>query len=140
MTNPSDIDRELLLCPFCGSESKIRVTLVKNYEPHCGDVLCLGFISLNPIRITNREDAIDAWNTRAQPEWRDISTAPKDGTFVLTCMPFACPSVSAWQTYFDISRFGKDPETFMTEDGFIMYWVEVEYQPTHWMPLPKAPS
>ncbi len=138
MTNPSDIDRELLPCPFCGCEAELMPWSGPSYTVECNSGKKHFGITTHYFKIES--NAVEAWNTRAQPEWRDISTAPKDGTFVLTCMPFACPSVSAWQTYFDISRFGKDPETFMTEDGFIMYWVEVEYQPTHWMPLPKAPS
>lgn len=75
--------------------------------------------------------------------WEPIETAPKDGTFILTVVDTCkdCrPSITAWQTFGDITRWGCDPEDFMEEEHFEDYWRGHRYEPTHWMPLPKQPS
>lgn len=72
-------------------------------------------------------------------EWRDIETAPKDGTFVLViCDGAWCPSISRWNggrshpdgTPFD-EGWGDELGTFHIP-GLNM--------PTHWMPLPEPPT
>lgn len=60
-------------------------------------------------------------------EWRDIETAPKDGTFmVATKNGFVCPEVENWlDTEFECffsDRYGRI------------------YNPTHWQPLPEPPK
>lgn len=75
-----------------------------------------------------------------QEPWQDIATAPKDGTFVITCVAGFVPGIAHWATYGDVTRWGADPETFMEEDHFLDYWVACRYDPTHWMPLPPRPS
>lgn len=60
-------------------------------------------------------------------EWQDISTAPKDGSLVILCLfphPgfIQCPrKVGGWWN-----------EKWNTFGG--------TWQPTHWMPLPDAPT
>ena len=75
--------------------------------------------------------------------WQPIETAPKDGTFIITVVDTCqdCrPAIMAWQCHHDKCRFGPDPEDFMEESHFDEYWRGCDYQPTHWMPLPKQPS
>ena len=64
----------------------------------------------------------------SKSEWRDIETAPKDGTIVLLSGEFDYPG--DWRI-----KMG--------------YWAAYEkewhlfggvWKPTHWMPLPEAPS
>lgn len=73
-----------------------------------------------------------------QEPWQDIATAPKDGTFVLTCIGDSpwLPAISHWGSYAGVTRWGADPETFMEEDHFMNYWTDCHYEPTHWQPLP----
>ena len=73
-----------------------------------------------------------------QEPWQDIATAPKDGTFALTCIGDSpwLPAISHWGSYEGVTRWGADPETFMEEDHFMNYWTDCQYEPTHWQPLP----
>lgn len=80
--------------------------------------------------------SVAAWASSPHERWRDISSAPKDGTFFLARAGFYRPAVVAWQTCDGRARFGADPEGFMEEDHFQQYWHECSYEPTHWMPLP----
>lgn len=56
-------------------------------------------------------------------EWREIKTAPKDGTWIL-----GLDSGEVWQIYWD----GAD---WCHNDYDNAY-----YEPTHWLPLPEAPK
>lgn len=57
-------------------------------------------------------------------EWRDISTAPKDGTEVLVCLgEITC--VATWNLW-------DGEEAWRDHYGF-------HFSPTHWMPLPAPP-
>ena len=74
-------------------------------------------------------------------EWRDIKTAPKDGTPILLWAPDYfednphavvgewCDRVGAWSS-----------EVGMMEDGPIGDDPELCNGPSHWMPLPLPPS
>ena len=73
-------------------------------------------------------------------EWKPIETAPKDGTFIIGVREFWRPCVMHYETYEGVFRWGPDPETFMEEDHFLEYWLNTEYAPTHWMPLPPPPG
>lgn len=75
-------------------------------------------------------------------EWRDIATAPKDGTDFLAYDPIAAlPVAMRWQAYSQEDR---------EEIGELGYWSYSEEllneadpagaQPTHWMPLPAPPE
>jgi hypothetical protein len=67
------------------------------------------------------------------PGWRDISTAPKDGTFILI-YPSSCwvedvehdYEVSYWDEDFGRWHFSALPDDYTG--------------PTHWQPLPPAPT
>jgi hypothetical protein len=65
---------------------------------------------------------LDALEAR---EWRDIETAPKDGTRVLVAY-----DGRAWGAYFKVGVFGPQ---WWAENGGILH-------PTHWQPLPPTPS
>lgn len=72
--------------------------------------------------------------------WRKISSAPKDGTEIITCIVGYKPMLAAFQTHEGISRWGLDPETFMAHDHFVEYWTGSQYDPTHWRPIPAGPT
>jgi hypothetical protein len=61
------------------------------------------------------------------PEWQLISTAPKDGTKILTFQANETPG--------GIMRV-----TFWRDDTVPKGWTVGELAPTHWMPLPVPPS
>jgi hypothetical protein len=54
-------------------------------------------------------------------EWKEIASAPKDGTEVLTC----CRDGSIRIDFYD------------QHDPVGIHWLG---QPTHWMPLPETPK
>lgn len=59
-------------------------------------------------------------------EWQDISTAPKDGTpDILVASPEGV----------EIAWWCERVDTWLTRDGSFT-WAE----PSHWMPLPDAPT
>ena len=74
--------------------------------------------------------------------WRDISTAPKDGTWVLVGFPSAggeqfIQSVARWRDDIDDPGF---PAWF---DGSVGNWGMEYYlalKPSHWQPLPPPPA
>lgn len=62
----------------------------------------------------------------AMSEWRDIASAPKDGTAVLLLSPkWRNPSVGWW-----LETFG----------GWHSFPGSYGMKPTHWMPLPLPPT
>ena len=72
-----------------------------------------------------RDEALDAAALRDLTEWRDIATAPKDGTWMLAC----------WA--------GSDRPAFGVVKWDSCDWIEggdVVGIPTHWLPLPSAPN
>jgi hypothetical protein len=65
-------------------------------------------------------------------EWQDISTAPKDGTFILVYGVFSCHPKPM------IMQCGWFNEHFECVGAqFDCDFAEI---PTHWMPLPKPPT
>lgn len=56
--------------------------------------------------------------------WKLIESAPKDGTYVLVCEDNENMEVSAF-------RYGA------WTSG---YYPSLSFNPTHWMPLPEAPT
>lgn len=69
--------------------------------------------------------------------WQPISTAPKDGTWILAIVTGFVPSVVQWNSAY--GRWLKEVE----EDWDEAVWVEVVdgvYSPDHWMPLPQPPK
>lgn len=66
-------------------------------------------------------------------EWRDISTAPRDGTPILIgcSKPGFYPRSCWWSDYFD--------SWVVREDEGSATYLHSEYV-THWMPLPDPPD
>lgn len=77
------------------------------------------------------------------PQWQPISTAPRDGTFILAVCKGFTPAAAQWTT--DFRPEGEftflEPGMFAAED----HWEEMlaqtdPWQPTHWLPLPAPPE
>lgn len=120
----ADAGSELLPCPFCGEQPEVlEVNDTIPTRLRCWSVGCpMDLQMITPER----------WNTRAplatqDGGWRDISTAPRNGTMILLWWPY-------WRNH-----------------AVIGYWRLDEWQshvrlsldvpnPTHWMPLPEPPS
>lgn len=63
----------------------------------------------------------------AVPQWRDISTAPKDGTLVLLADASGGDLVLVGRSWGDDFCCAKDGDAFYP-------------QPTHWQPCPPPPE
>lgn len=61
--------------------------------------------------------------------WKDISTAPKDGTPILVCVSGCWPDTVAWNAKQEAWEEGDG--SFSTLDDWPL---------THWMPLPEPPE
>ena len=110
---------ELKACPFCGKRAKFHEDLPLPLRG-CG-VMCMGCC----VFVSRRDEATSsaAWNARtaAEPKWRPIEEAPKDGTWILGMKNY--PTVAAM-------RFCVDA------------WVDGagnNRKPTVFMPLPPPP-
>lgn len=58
-------DPKLKPCPFCGSEAVVQKSnSFCPYRPGCMEPICCGFFG-DRIPYKNKQDAIDAWNRRA---------------------------------------------------------------------------
>lgn len=66
-------------------------------------------------------------------EWRDIATAPKDGTQILVCITYNLPD-GHWETIQWVD-WQKPPFVWPIYRDRI----DIPYSPTHWMPLPDPP-
>ncbi len=58
--------RELLPCPFCGSEVVMDVIMKTNYGIHCPNEQCL-LLNGTTIIFRDKENLITSWNTRPVP-------------------------------------------------------------------------
>lgn len=89
-------------------------------------------------------------------EWRDISTAPKDGTKILTFgmghgngrgaydvneLPSPMFGIAYWGWHDDTRDVEVSPGLFRKEPCRVLegWRTEWAYMPTHWMPLPAPP-
>jgi hypothetical protein len=61
--------------------------------------------------------------------WRDIESAPKDGTNILLAHALA-----VFDGYWDVYANG------WVDDVTDLYEDKITYQPTHWRPLPEPPT
>ena len=69
-------------------------------------------------------------------EWRDISTAPRDGTHILVHFP----QIGTWQVFWSTEVFAEGSWCVSDnkfEDRPLRGWTE---PPLHWMELPAAPT
>ena len=67
--------------------------------------------------------------------WRDISSAPKDGTRIIIYDPRYGPLEGLWN----------EPDDYRGMSGNIDWhdWLGIDgeiYEPTHWQPLPAPPE
>ncbi len=76
-------------------------------------------------RIKELEEALSSAPAREQ--WQPIETAPKDRTEILAWIPQCGALVLYWENLSDDGRWSDGVSRFHRE-------------PTHWMPLPSAPS
>jgi hypothetical protein len=76
----------------------------------------------------------------AQGVWRDISSAPRDGTRFIAYEPTYGVGSAFWQTITNGS-YADEVETISgwRMNGMLFREGDID-QPTHWMPLPAAPS
>lgn len=86
---------------------------------------------------------LDLHDVATQSPWQPIETAPKDGAVVfLYCV--ACGFNLMTRGSFRVDDgFSGDREPLwldMSYDDFTIGYSSVPLNPTHWMPLPKAPS
>lgn len=70
-------------------------------------------------------------------KWKDISTAPKDGTEILVCNGRGEIRVCHWG---DISMGGRDMGWQYAVVSTDWNWYEYVSDATHWMELPELPS
>ncbi len=66
--------------------------------------------------------------------WMDISTAPKDGTAILVCVTYSLGG-DEWQTDMWVDWRQGPYEWPMWKER-----VDIPAPPTHWQPLPSAPT
>jgi len=67
-------------------------------------------------------------------KWKPISTAPKDGTWIIVCCPDSpmCWRPCEFTAWMESDGVGSWREEDCSED--------LPYEPTHWMPIPKVPK
>lgn len=126
-----DVDDPNERCPKCKSLSDTSAEdrlpplpeqAMPGYGKYTGDqMLEYGQLSL---RSFSQGEAVAT-------EWRSIDTAPKDGTLIILCRKDPRPGIPlavADGHYQELC--GK----------WIWVWPYIRKEPTHWMPLPAAPS
>jgi len=75
----------------------------------------------------------------SKSEWRPIETSPKDGTRILAVIPGFAVSIAWW--FHDAQKWmTADAEDYPDDESWNYTVENTEYLPTHWMPLPAAPS
>lgn len=70
-------------------------------------------------------------------EWRDISSAPKDGTDIMLWCHFSLKPSIAICRYHESGRAGAHGRFVWLDQGGSTI---AERIPTHWMPLPEPPQ
>lgn len=139
---------ELKPCPFCGGEAEHILDNIYSNDPkriHATWVQCTkcgsdGKHIVDRHDNDHRSEAIKAWNTRTQPpalsepkeEWRDIESAPKDGTEI-------------WGYWEHLPNKWQGVVKAFFDDGEDLIWLgndwgSINATPTHWMPLPNPPN
>lgn len=111
---------DLLPCPFCGSD-RVMVTNPTMWQAWCKNCKAIGATNLT------KQEAIEAWNTRASGWIPCSERMPDDNVDVLVYDD--CILIARYNTY----------------DKYDIGWMETfECYPltnvTHWMPLPEIPK
>lgn len=70
-------------------------------------------------------------------EWQPIETAPMDGTPILLYGPYEDISVAKWGPGWSCLADGRHAIAWQSDFG--TEYIDFSC-PTHWMPLPEAPS
>ena len=144
MTNPTPLESvELLSCPFCGSSASIW----KGHRPVCDNFDCGA--ELSPDEDWTLEQNINAWNHRptiatlAAPdadkgmEPQLVNSAPKEIYILLFVKEFG------WvRGHWHEDKYSKKPRPYWKTDLERIFGIlhSRENQPTHWLPMPAAPS
>jgi len=89
--------------------------------------------------ITEATDAILALLTPARSGWRPIESAPKDGT-AFVAIKGRLAFRTFWQQYYVKWPHEEGGPTFRGQWTYEDSSSMVPWNPTHWMPLPVAPS
>ena len=74
-------------------------------------------------------------------QWKPIETAPKDGTRILAYEPTYGVGLAFWQTIRTGTGYADEWETITgwRLNGMMFREGDLD-QPTHWQPLPAAPT
>lgn len=117
-------------CPFCGGSD---IHLRHHQANQMSWVSCVGcgFEAPSETGVTD-DDAVNYWNRR--DAWRDISTAPKDGTIIL--LVGGAYHGNLFAGFWCISPYSPERPWVSVVNNSNLY----EHVPTHWMPLPAAPA
>lgn len=142
MSEQSPVPGELLNCPFCGEAAKRRDTCKRDGDRDI--VICCSKCEAQTAPRYWNTEAKELWNTRATPQqdgWRDIESAPKDGTgfigrkgyFVFWTAWDDDPGYSGWFTQ---NQFYENSSCVKRE------FDSGKWEPTHWVPykLPLPPT
>lgn len=148
MKKPETDALRLVPCPFCGADPGVSKYDVDDettkWAAGCDGsgapeswVYVEHYVNVHG---DTKADVISAWNRRAAPAsplpgggWQDISTAPKDGTPILITRPTRFMSEEGYH----VVRWEDD--RWCCHDGKFDTWLRGS-DPTHWMPLPAAPT
>lgn len=141
----------LLPCPFCGGcDTEIRRG-TKDREGTPTSRVCAGCGADGPWEYEKDDEhtlADAAWNRRTPPAavpdgWHPIETAPKDGTRVLLLTLEGHISVGAWKTPSNgpwVGVINNGPAYRVWDLGDVIEYRLADLNPTHWQPLPAAPT
>lgn len=138
---------ELKPCPFCGGEAALY-SYLEEAGAECPD--CHAQIIRAHDEFSNGSGigvAASAWNTRAalQPQWQDISTAPRDGVEIIA----RGVRHGTWgYTEDEVCWTGVRWDRGTPSQGRAAGWRETKatpnysngFTPSEWIPLPAAPE
>jgi Lar family restriction alleviation protein len=118
---------KLIECPFCGSQPVFR-KIEEEYHVFCNGCFITGDAH------GSEKVAADAWNHRVNP-WRDITSAPKDGT-----------AVDLWINGYRVTNCQWDESS----EKWMMGWLDDQGKfqsfgimwgpPSYWMSIPEPPK
>ncbi len=127
----------MLPCPFCDGVNVTDRHVRDGRQMFCQNCGASVAPTYHGPNNDTLERAREAWNRRASISppidagWQSIETAPKDGTAI-----FAYRENTGWE-YFVVKWID---DRFFTLDSDYNPFSPVFGPPSHWMPLPSAPS